>query len=89
MAAVGSGSPIDPSYQFAVVTPSDTALLSYAGEKGRSKGIYVGTTGNLAVKDDKGNSVTFVNVLAGVIHPISTDQILFTGTSALNIIALF
>lgn len=80
---------IDPSFQFVTVTPSDTALLEYNGKKMRCRGIYVGVSGDVAVKDDAGNSVTFVGVAAGVIHAISTDRILNTGTDATDIVALF
>ncbi len=90
-----SGSPIDPTAQFAAVTTSDTAVLKYHNSPARTKGIYVGGAGNLAVKDlgdftgANRTTVIFIGVLAGVVYPISTDQILATGTTATNLIALF
>lgn len=83
--------PIAPSSKFINVTASDTAKLEYDSEVKATKGIAIGTAGDLAVKDDEGNSVTIpANALAvGVIHPISTEQILSTGTTATEIVAYF
>lgn len=81
--------PISSASKFAVVTPSDTALLEWNGDKYATKGIMVGVTGNIAVKDENGTSVTIVGVAAGIILPISTNQILSTGTTATSITAFF
>ena len=88
-----SGSPIDPSYQFNTVTPSDTALLTYTDANGnvnyyKTKAILVGTAGNVAVKNDAGLTV-IIPVAAQVMHPISTQQVLSTGTTAVGITAFF
>jgi len=85
----GSGTPIDPSYKFVSVTPSDTAILSYDGESLKTKAIYIGGAGDLAIPNDLGTSVTFVAVAAGSLLPLSTQQVLSTGTTATSIIALF
>ncbi len=84
-----SGTPIDPSYKFVAVSPSDTALLVYDGEPSRTKGVYVGGAGNLVCKNDLGANITFTGLVAGALYPISTSQILATGTTATNIVALF
>lgn len=84
-----AGTPIDPSYQFIEVDPSDTAILSYNNMPLKCKGIYVAVAGDLTVDDDLGNPVTFINIAAGVIHPISTQRIRATGTAATGIVALF
>lgn len=84
-----SGSPIDPSYKFAAVTPSDTALLTYGGDPSITKGIYVGGAGNIACKNDLGATVVFTGLVVGALYPISTEQILSTSTTATNIVALF
>lgn len=82
--------PIDPSNQFVAVTASDTAVLSYDGvSRAKCRGIYIGTAGNLAVKNDDGDSITFTGLAAGVVHAISTDVVMSTGTTASNIVALF
>lgn len=79
-----------PAAKFTSISAGDTDKLSYNnGEISRCRGIYVGGSGNLAVKDDAGNSVVFQSVPAGSLLPISTDQVLSTGTTATNLIALF
>ena len=84
-------SPIDPSSQFINVVPSDTLPLKYNNKVIACRGIAIGTAGDLEIKDD--NNVTVVipaNSLAiGVIHPISTQQILDANTTAAEIVAYF
>ena len=76
--------------EYKTITPSDTLKLTNAsGNITRCRGVYIGGAGNLAVKDEKNNAVTFVSLAVGVIHPISTDQIMNTNTTATNIVALF
>lgn len=86
-----AGSPIDPSYQFANVTPSDTVVLKYNGKATRCKGISFSTAGALAIKDDEDNTVVIPSgsLATGIIHPISTNQIMSTGTAAVDIVAYF
>lgn len=86
-----AGSPIDPSYQFINVTPSDSLVLTYHNRPVRTKGISFKTAGDLAIKDDEGTTVVIPSgsLVAGVIHPISTQQILSTGTAAVSIVAYF
>jgi hypothetical protein len=71
-----------PSGRLAAITPSDTAVFTapiYA--------IYVGGTGNIAVKAaETGNTVTFTAVPTGTILPILVTQVLSTGTTATNLI---
>ena len=64
------------------VTPSDSTVIP------ATRGLYVGVTGNLAVKmaDDE-NTITFSNVPVGIL-PIQVTQVLSTGTTASSIIAL-
>jgi len=65
------------------VTPSDSTVLP------TTRGLWVGVAGNVAVTmADDGNNITFVGVLAGSILPIQVTQVLATGTTATNIIAL-
>ncbi len=75
---------------YKTITASDTAKITDpSGKIARCRGVYIGGAGNLAVKDELGNAVTFISLAIGVIHPISTDQIMSTNTTATNIIALF
>lgn len=85
---VGQANPINPSDQFSLVTPSDTVDLSYHGTTAKCRAILVGTAGNVAVLDDQGTSVT-IPLAAQVLHPISTNRILLTGTTAVTIIAFY
>ncbi len=64
------------------VTTSDATVLPV------TRGLYIGVTGNLAVRMPDGMSVTFANVPVGV-FPIQVDQVLATGTTATNIVALY
>jgi len=81
--------PIAPSSKLLAVTPSDTAALEYDGEVMRTKGVYVGGAGDLAVDSDEGTAVVFENVPAGSILPIDVSFINATGTTATSIVALF
>ncbi len=65
----------------ASVTPHDTDDLVFV-----PRGVYVGTSGNLTIQDVAGETVTFYNIAAGVIHPISPKKILSSGTTASQIV---
>jgi len=89
-----SGGSIESAFQFSAVTPSDSAKLTYVTSAGitevrRCKAIFVGGAGAVAIKDDAGNACTFTGCTAGSVYPVSTDQILSTGTTASSLIALF
>lgn len=66
------------------VTKSDTNDLAYT-----SRGVYIGTTGNLAVIMDGGQSVVFKNLAAGMMHPMRVTRVLSTGTTAVDILAVW
>ena len=73
------------------ITASDTAFLEYNGESLACRGISIGTAGNLAINDSEGNKVIIPgNTLAiGIIHPIVTDKIYSTGTTASEIVVYY
>lgn len=81
--------PIAPSSKFIVVSPSDTAVLTWNGDSFSTKAIMAGVAGNIAVKDEVDTSVTIVGLAAGVMYPIETNLILSTGTTATSITAFF
>jgi hypothetical protein len=54
-----------------------------------TRGVYIGTTGNLKVDMVSGGTVTFVSVPAGSLLPVQVERIYATGTTATNIIALY
>lgn len=73
-----------PASRFVAITPNDAADIAKA-----SRGIYVGTSGDVRITDGFGNTVTFKNLVAGVIHPIRAHRIWATNTSAIDIIAVY
>ena len=69
---------------FRAVTPSDVADLP----DGVTRGIYVGATGNLVVHDTEGHPVIFVDVAAGIVHPLAIRRVL-TASTATDIVAIY
>ena len=62
--------------------PHDVDVLDFT-----SRGIFVGTTGDLAVvMAGSGATVVFRKVQAGIFHPIRATAILSTGTTAVDIV---
>ena len=81
----GMTTPDAPAGFAEVVTPSDTR--EYRG----SRGLYVGTGGDLAVVmvgDAAETTVTFANVPGGVVMPLRVSKVM-AATSASDIIALY
>jgi len=64
------------------ITPSDDDDLHEI-----TRGIYVGVSGDLTVEMN-GVNITFVDIAAGVIHPIRVTKVLDTGTDATDIVGL-
>jgi len=62
---------------------SDTVDLTVA-----CRGIYVGVTGNLKVTMPDGTTPTFLNIAAGVVHPIAATRVWSTGTTATGLFAI-
>ncbi len=67
---------------FVAVTPSDTAAIS------KTAALYVGGAGNIVVVGVNSAAVTFYNVPAGTLIPLSVTFVKATGTTATNIVAL-
>jgi len=92
-----SGISFEPSFQFAVCTPSNTANLTYKNADGiveekRCKALYIGSIAGgagLTIKDDAGNNVAFAGLVAGSVYPISTYRVMSTGTTCSSIVALY
>lgn len=64
-----------------VVTPSDTEYLP------ATKALFVSVAGDVAVEMLDGTQVTFTDLAASVLHPLSVQRVLETGTTATGIIA--
>jgi hypothetical protein len=65
------------------VTPSDSALLSET-----TRGLYVGTAGDIAALMVSGASIALSSVPAGSLLPLRLTKIMATGTTASGIVAL-
>lgn len=61
---------IGPTGLLVAVTAGATPFVN-----GTCRGIYVGTAGNITVTDRGGNSVQFIAIATGVIHPIQATAI--------------
>jgi hypothetical protein len=77
----------DPAFGVLDVTPNDSADLKADGTA--SRGVYCGTSGDLAVVMADGTSSTLPNVAAGVTHPWRVVRVKATGTTASGIRAFF
>lgn len=69
----------------AAIVKSDSTVFSPP-----TIGVWVGTTGDVAVRMyGSQTNVTFKNVPSGTMLPIQVDQVLSTGTGALDIVRLW
>lgn len=72
------------------VTPNDSNNLLMDGSYAiPTRGVYVGTGGNLAIQWANGTNSTFTNVASGTVLPIKAIKVLATGTTASGILALY
>lgn len=79
----GRSSAIYGAYKGVAVTASDATIIE------PTRGIYVGSGGDIAVKFTDGGTVTLVGAVTGTILPIQVVQVLSTGTSASSLVALY
>jgi hypothetical protein len=71
----GLASPADTAF---AVTPNDSADLALY-----TRGIYVGVAGTVKVDMVNSGTVEFLNLAAGVIHPIRAKRIYATVTGSI------
>lgn len=64
------------------ITPSDVTVFP------TTRSLYVGSTGNVAVRMTDGQTVTFTAVPVGIL-PAQVDMVLATGTTASAILGLY
>ena len=74
-----------PAQGAAAVTPDDANNLPVLG----ARGLWVGGAGNIAVMTAQQDTVTFNNVPAGFLLPVSVHRVMATGTTATNLVALY
>ena len=77
----GLSSPADNAF---AITPHDSNELAYT-----TRGLYVGVQGDVKVQMISGDTVTFVELAAGVIHPLRVKQVFNTGTAATNLVGVY
>jgi hypothetical protein len=70
------------AYRAASVTPSDATVIP------KTRALWIGVTGNVAVRTANGETVTVANAPVGVL-PVQVDQVLSTGTTASSILAFY
>jgi hypothetical protein len=66
------------------VEPNDETSLTET-----SRALYVGSGGTLRVRMLSGETLDFTGISTGALLPIRVTQVLASGTSARNIVALF
>lgn len=76
----GNGTPATGAF---AITPHDTNNLPFV-----TRGIYVGSEGNVRVQLLDGDPVTFTGAQVGSILPIQAVRVFATGTTASNLIGL-
>ena len=72
---------IAPTGLCVAVSASATAFAN-----GACRGIYAGSSGNITITDLGGNSVQFVSIATGVIHPIQATAITAATAGSLVIV---
>lgn len=74
-----------PAENAFAVTPNNDADLAED-----TRGLYVGVSGDVKVDLVGGSTeITFVNLAAGVIHPIRARRVYATGTTATSIVGVY
>ena len=68
-----------------VITPSDTTGNEFPSV---ARAIYVGVSGDLVVKTERGTTLTFKSVAVGWFVGVRVRQVLLTGTTATNLIGV-
>lgn len=63
------------------ITPSNNAFE-------KTRGLYVGVSGDVEVEMAGGNTVIFTDLAAGVIHPLQVVKVLAGNTDATGIIGI-
>lgn len=78
----GRSKDVAAAYHAVAVTAHDTNLIP------TTRGLYVGTAGNIVVTMASGSDATFNSVPVGVL-PVQVQRVKSTNTTASNIVALY
>lgn len=79
-----SGGILAPIAGAVAVAPSDATDLDKT-----TRGLYVGTAGNVKTTLKSGDVVTFKNLAAGIVHPIRVSRVWATGTTAADVVGVY
>lgn len=66
------------------IAPSDTGSLAFI-----TRALYISGTGDVAVRMQGGQTMTFSNMQGGAQYAMRVDQVLATGTTATGIIGMW
>lgn len=66
------------------ITPSNDTDF-----KVEARAIFIGVGGDIRIRTQSGNTVTFKNLVSGYILPVQVVRVYQTGTTASELIALF
>lgn len=75
---------IIPAEKLVAVTKSDATTYNPP-----LRSIYVGVSGNVAIVDLGGATITLVGLAAGVFHPVCAVKVMATNTTATNIVGVY
>jgi hypothetical protein len=78
----GRSTDVASAYGAAAITPSDSTVIP------TTRAVYVGVTGNVAVRMANGDLATYTAAAVGE-HPWQVDKVLFTNTTATTMLALY
>lgn len=65
------------------IVPNDATTF------GTTRGLYVGSSGDVRVSMGDGTTVTFPTMAGGVVHPLCVNKVFSTGTTATNLVAVY
>jgi hypothetical protein len=75
---IGDDAPAEHAF---AITPDDNNDLDNLTGGGVTRGLWVGSAGNVAVVTQSGASVTFKGIAAGTLLPVKVKRVLSTGTN--------
>lgn len=75
---------IGPMAEAFAITPNNSNDFAQT-----TRSLYVGGAGNVAIMSASGANTTFVAVPVGTVLPIRAQRVLFTGTTATNLVGMY
>lgn len=80
---MSDATPAGPSGRWESITPSDSSSIE------PTRGLYLGTAGDVRIQDLAGNDVVISSLQAGVVHPVQCQQVFATNTTASDILGVY